>query len=70
LRSALAECKKAHNPSSSCRDPPSTNHAPNIKTTGTNERTRKAAGQQICDIARAHPPQLPSIVRKVGLRAS
>lgn len=32
---------------------------------GNSDSTRKAAGKQIVDVARAHPPQLVSITRKV-----
>lgn len=32
---------------------------------GSDEGTRKAAAQQITDIARNHPEQLPAILRKV-----
>lgn len=32
---------------------------------GTSDATRKAAAKQIADIAKVHPEQLPSIVRKV-----
>lgn len=33
---------------------------------GSSETTRKAAAKQISEIARNHPDQLPSIIRKVG----
>jgi hypothetical protein len=36
-------------------------------TAGANDGTRKAASQQICEIAQAHPAQIASIIRKVGV---
>jgi hypothetical protein len=47
-------------------------HAPNQlaaphMTAGANDGTRKAASQQICEIAQAHPAQIASIIRKVGV---
>jgi hypothetical protein len=51
-----------------CQHPSAVVVTPNdTLTAGTNEGTRKAASQQICDIAKAHPSQLVSITRKVGV---